>query len=173
MLVQHYQAAANEYETFVNFNHYYRPDDLCSLLQKPPTVELWCVAHSLFIYFFSLFIPPIQAVALAGDNKRANTSVTGRPVNRYLATPAWRNTGKNMCMYVYKGGGLRCPAFHTFSLVVKPNHESSHLERLETMSTNKLKLLFVDLQPEEAWETWSITLKYLKTEDTLTFLSVW
>lgn len=37
------------------------------LLQKPPTAELWCVAHYLFI--FGLFIPGIQAVTLAGNSK--------------------------------------------------------------------------------------------------------
>lgn len=39
---------------------------------RPPTAELWCMAHNLF---FCLFIPVIQAVTLAGDNKWAVISV--------------------------------------------------------------------------------------------------
>lgn len=63
------------YETVVDLSRHDPPWMTCllvhhvqhQLLQKPPTAELWCVAHYLFI--FGLFIPGIQAVTLAGDSK--------------------------------------------------------------------------------------------------------
>lgn len=135
------------YKTLWDFNRHNPPDDLSSLEPcpistppKPPTAELWCMAHYLF---FCLFIPLIQAVTLAADNTWVKISVISPSTGTLLLKSHAARGCLNITQRRVKTGVEQ----------LKPSHEPFQMVPLQKMNTNTHTLFIIAaVQKDQAGE---------------------
>lgn len=121
------------YETVLDFNRHNPPDDLsspciASNIDSSEATHGWAVMYGSLFISFCLFIPVIQAVTLAGDNKWAEISV----ISPSTGTLQLLKSGGCLCtagwwLKKHKGGWWKW-----FSLSNAPHLSSRHVRAGET-----------------------------------------